>query len=423
MKDFLNILLLGSGGREAALARSLAASPRTKKLFVAPGNAADFGTNVPLDPMDFDAVEDFTVKNNIDMIVVGPEQPLVAGIADRFEGSPVKVIGPAAAGARLEGSKEFAKEFMFRHGIPTARFMTVTHETIDEGIGFLESMKPPYVLKADGLAAGKGVLIINDLEEARRALREMLEGMFGDASSTVVIEQFLDGRECSVFVATDGEDYRILPVAKDYKRIGEGDTGLNTGGMGAVSPVPFADEEFMNKVEERIVAPTINGLREEGIPYKGFIFFGLINVEGEPLVIEYNVRMGDPETEVVMPRITSDIVDLMEGIADSTLGLKTVTVSPLSAVTVMLTSAGYPGSYEKGKIISGIERLDPEIIVFPAGAKHNEHDETVTSGGRVMALTAMAETIGIAAERAKYAADTVGFEGKYFRRDIADDLK
>ncbi len=423
MKDFLNILLLGSGGREAAIARSIAASPRTRTLYTAPGNASPYGIRVDLKPADFDAIRRFTDDHDIDMIVVGPEQPLVEGIADAFADSPVKVIGPCSAGARLEGSKEFAKEFMFRHGIPTARFMTVTADTVEEGIGFLESMKPPYVLKADGLAAGKGVLILDSLEVAKGSLRDMLDGMFGDASQTVVIEQYLSGIECSVFVATDGEDYRILPVAKDYKRVGEGDTGLNTGGMGAVSPVPFADEEFMQRVEQRIVIPTIEGLRQEEIPYKGFIFLGLMNVEGDPMVIEYNVRMGDPETEVVMPRITSDIVDLLEGIADSTLGLKTLTISPQAAVTVMLTAAGYPGAYEKGKRISGLSDLGADIIPFAAGAETDAEGNTVTSGGRVIALTAMADTIEEAASRAKAAAETVTFDGRYYRRDIADDLR
>lgn len=422
MKENLNILLLGGGGREASIARSLSLSPRTGNLFVAPGNAADYGRNVALDISDFDAVQKFAEANEIDMIVVGPEQPLVDGIADHFEGSGIKVIGPGARGAMLEGSKEFAKEFMFRHGIPTARFMTVSADTVDEGISFLESMKPPYVLKADGLAAGKGVLILDSLEYAKSSLREMLDGMFGDASRTVVIEQFLDGIECSVFVATDGEDYRILPVAKDYKRIGEGDTGPNTGGMGAVSPVPFADDEFMAKVEERIVVPTLQGLKEEEIPYKGFIFLGLINVDGDPLVIEYNVRLGDPETEVVLPRIDSDFVDLLEGIADATLSLKKLTIDPRAAVTVMLTSHGYPGHYEKGKIISGLEKVDDEVLIFPAGAVTNERGEVVTSGGRVMALTAFADTISLAAEKAEHAAETVDFDGKYFRRDIADDV-
>ena len=422
MKENLNILLLGSGGREAALARSIAASPRCRKLFCAPGNAANWGQNVPFNPTDFGKIELFITANDIDMVVVGPELPLVNGIANRLADLPVKVIGPGKEGARLEGSKEFAKEFMFRNLIPTARFMTVTGETIDEGISFLESMEPPYVLKADGLAAGKGVLILGNLDEARTALRDMLEGLFGDASNTVVIEQYLSGRECSVFVATDGEDYKILPVAKDYKRIGEGDTGPNTGGMGAVSPVCFADADFMEKVEKRIVEPTLRGLQQEGIPYKGFIFLGLMEVAGEPYVIEYNVRMGDPETEVVMPRISSDFVEILEGIADSTLGLKKLTVTPEAAVTVMLVSGGYPGAYQKGKVITGLDKVAPDIIKFPAGAVRDAEGNVITSGGRVMALTAMAPTIEEAARHAKEAAATVDFDGKYYRRDIADDV-
>lgn len=422
MKDSLNILLLGSGGRESAIARSLSLSPRTAALYVAPGNAADFGTNVPIDVTDFDAIEAFVTNNAIDLIVVGPEVPLVEGIADRFAGTSVKVIGPTSRGAMLEGSKEFAKEFMFRNGIPTARFMTVTLDTLDEGISFLESMQPPYVLKADGLAAGKGVLILDSLQEAKTALNDMLRGLFGEASQTVVIEQFLAGIECSVFVATDGEEYKILPVAKDYKRVGEGDTGPNTGGMGSVSPVDFADEAFMEKIEKRIVIPTLEGLKNEGIDYKGFIFLGLMNVDGDPMVIEYNVRMGDPETEVVMPRIKSDLVDLMEGIADCTLSLKTLEIAPQAAVCVMLTAEGYPGPYKKGSVIEGVESLDPSVMVFPAGAVRNNNNEMVTSGGRVMALTAMAPTVEEAAEQAKYAAGQVKFDGKYFRRDIADDL-
>ena len=360
MKQNLRILLLGSGGREAAMAWKILQSPRTEKLFVAPGNAGTADHNVSLDPMDFDAVEQFVEQNSVDMVVVGPEQPLVAGIADRFAGSGVKVIGPEAKGAMLEGSKEFAKEFMFSHGIPTARFMTVTTDTVDEGYNFLESLKPPYVLKADGLAAGKGVIILQSLADAKDTLADMLEGMFGQASSTVVIEEFLSGIECSVFVATDGEEYRILPVAKDYKRIGEGDTGPNTGGMGAVSPVPFADGEFMDRVERSIVQPTLEGLRADGIPYSGFLFIGLMNVDGYPMVIEYNVRMGDPETEVVMPRIKSDLVDIFEGIADKTLALKKLETDPRACVTVMTVSGGYPDAYEKGKEISGIEKAEGE---------------------------------------------------------------
>lgn len=424
MKQNLRILLLGSGGREAAMAWKILQSPRTEKLFVAPGNAGTADHNVSLDPMDFDAVEQFVEQNSVDMVVVGPEQPLVAGIADRFAGSGVKVIGPEAKGAMLEGSKEFAKEFMFSHGIPTARFMTVTTDTVDEGYNFLESLKPPYVLKADGLAAGKGVIILQSLADAKDTLADMLEGMFGQASSTVVIEEFLSGIECSVFVATDGEEYRILPVAKDYKRIGEGDTGPNTGGMGAVSPVPFADGEFMDRVERSIVQPTLEGLRADGIPYSGFLFIGLMNVDGYPMVIEYNVRMGDPETEVVMPRIKSDLVDIFEGIADKTLALKKLETDPRACVTVMTVSGGYPDAYEKGKEISGIEKADgEECILFHAGTRADQLGRVLTSGGRVLACSAFGADISEAAGKALRGAEAIEFEGKYFRRDISADLK
>ena len=410
MKQNLRILLLGSGGREAAMAWKILQSPRTD--------------NVSLDPMDFDAVEQFVEQNSVDMVVVGPEQPLVAGIADRFAGSGVKVIGPEAKGAMLEGSKEFAKEFMFSHGIPTARFMTVTTDTVDEGYNFLESLKPPYVLKADGLAAGKGVIILQSLADAKDTLADMLEGMFGQASSTVVIEEFLSGIECSVFVATDGEEYRILPVAKDYKRIGEGDTGPNTGGMGAVSPVPFADGEFMDRVERSIVQPTLEGLRADGIPYSGFLFIGLMNVDGYPMVIEYNVRMGDPETEVVMPRIKSDLVDIFEGIADKTLALKKLETDPRACVTVMTVSGGYPDAYEKGKEISGIEKAEgEECILFHAGTRADQLGRVLTSGGRVLACSAFGADISEAAGKALRGAEAIEFEGKYFRRDISADLK
>ncbi len=391
---------------------------------MAPGNAGTADHNVSLDPMDFDAVEQFVEQNSVDMVVVGPEQPLVAGIADRFAGSGVKVIGPEAKGAMLEGSKEFAKEFMFSHGIPTARFMTVTTDTVDEGYNFLESLKPPYVLKADGLAAGKGVIILQSLADAKDTLADMLEGMFGQASSTVVIEEFLSGIECSVFVATDGEEYRILPVAKDYKRIGEGDTGPNTGGMGAVSPVPFADGEFMDRVERSIVQPTLEGLRADGIPYSGFLFIGLMNVDGYPMVIEYNVRMGDPETEVVMPRIKSDLVDIFEGIADKTLALKKLETDPRACVTVMTVSGGYPDAYEKGKEISGIEKAEgEECILFHAGTRADQLGRVLTSGGRVLACSAFGADISEAAGKALRGAEAIEFEGKYFRRDISADLK
>ena len=421
MKEKVKILLLGSGGRECAIAWKISQSPRLEKLFVAPGNAAKFGTNVALDPMNFEAVKDFVDANEIDMIVVGPENPLVAGIYDYFRDHSVKVIGPSKDAAQLEGSKEFAKEFMFRHHIPTARFMSVTAETIEEGYHFLESLKAPYVLKADGLAAGKGVIILDSLADAKDTLSDMLEGMFGGASATVVIEEFLSGIECSVFVVTDGEDYRLLPVAKDYKRVGEGDTGLNTGGMGSVSPVPFADEAFMEKVVKNIVEPTLKGLKEENLEYRGFIFLGLIDVEGDPMVIEYNCRMGDPETEVVMPRLKSDIIDLFEGMADQTLSIKNVEFDERAAVAVMLTSAGYPGDYEKGKVITGLDKIG-ECLAFHAGTKENERGEVLTNGGRVIALVAYGNDIADAAQKAKAAAAIVDFEGKYLRNDIANDL-
>ena len=421
MKEIINILLLGSGGRECAIAWKLTQSPRLGKLYVAPGNASDYGARVDLDPCNFPAVAEFAEAHDIDMIVVGPEGPLVEGIADFFADIPVKVIGPAQEGARLEGSKEFAKEFMVSNGIPTARFMSVTQETLEQGMHFLESLQPPYVLKADGLAAGKGVVIVPSLADAKDTLTDMLEGMFGDASSTVVIEEFLHGIECSVFVATDGEDYKVLPVAKDYKRIGEGDSGPNTGGMGSVSRVPFADAEFMDKVTSRIIEPTLAGLKAEGIEYKGFLFIGLMNVDGDPYVIEYNVRMGDPETEVVMPRLRSDLIDLLEGIADSTLGIKQIEEDPRAAVSVMLVSQGYPGSYEKGKEIIFPATMPEDVILFHAGTKPLG-ESVLTSGGRVLAVTAYGPAIAEAAQKAQAAAASIEFEGRFFRRDIAKDL-
>lgn len=423
----LNVLLLGSGGRECALAWKMSQSPRMEKLFIAPGNGGTgaYGTNVAISPLDFEAIEEFASKNDIDMIVVGNEDPLVAGIYDYFagrDGAPL-VVGPSKAGAALEGSKDFAKQFMVRHNIPTARYRSFTAENLEEGYAFLEQLKPPYVLKADGLAAGKGVLILDSLQEAKKSLKEMLGGMFGKSSATVVIEEFLSGIECSVFVLTDGNSgYRILPVAKDYKRIGEGDTGPNTGGMGAVSPVVFADDEFMKKVEERIILPTVNGLVEEGITYRGFIFLGLINVDGEPMVIEYNVRMGDPETEVVMLRIASDLLPLLEAAAMGNLSTMPLATDPRYATTVMVVSGGYPGSYPKGRIITGTEDVK-DAILFHAGTKLDENGELLTSGGRVIACSAYGDTIDDALSNSYRAAETVDFDGKYFRRDIGGDLK
>lgn len=423
MKDKINILLIGSGGRESAIAWKLAQSERVKNLYVAPGNAGLTQYALDVNTADFADVKRAVKANDIDMIVVGPEQPLVDGIYDYFKAEmpEVAVIGPSRQGAMLEGSKEFAKEFMMRHAIPTARFMSVTDATLDEGLNFLRALQPPYVLKADGLAAGKGVLILDSLGDAKDSLGDMLGGMFGNASSTVVIEEFLHGIECSVFVLTDGTSYKLLPVAKDYKRVGEGDLGPNTGGMGSVSPVPFADKEFMEKVARRIVEPTLAGLKAEGIDYKGFIFLGLMNVDGEPYVIEYNVRMGDPETQSVMPRIKSDLVDLFEGVAEGNLEMRPMTIDSRAVASVVLVAEGYPGSYEKGKRISGLDEVAP-AIVFHAGTKRAAEGDVVSSGGRVLAVTAYGDDIASAVENAREAAGKVKFDGCYYRRDIGKDL-
>jgi len=422
----INILIVGSGGREHAMAWKISQSSQTGQLFFAPGNAgtAQLGTNLPVGVSDFSGLKNAVLENKIDLVLVGPEVPLCEGLHDYFSSDSslkdILFVGPYKLGAQLEGSKDFAKEFMMRHHIPTAKYLAVTSENIAEGLAFLKTMKAPYVLKADGLAAGKGVLIISELPEAELALQEMLAGQFGSASRKVVVEEFLSGIECSVFAMTDGKDYRILPVAKDYKRIGEGDTGLNTGGMGSVSPVPFADEIFMKKVEDRIIRPTVLGLQKDQIPYNGFIFFGLISCQGEPMVIEYNVRMGDPETEAVMLRIKSDFVDLLVGAATGTLAERSVEIDDRTAVSVMLVSGGYPGSYQKGKTIGGLEKVE-NSIVFHAGTAQ-KGNSVVTDGGRVLAVSSYGENMKSALDQSYRSARQIEFDGVYYRKDLGFDL-
>ncbi|RXQ89054.1 phosphoribosylamine--glycine ligase [Ancylomarina salipaludis] len=423
----MKVLVLGSGGREHAFAWKIAQSNKLEKLYVAPGNAgtAEIAENININPNDFEKVKTFVLDKEINMVIVGPEDPLVNGIHDFFLGdselNKVAVIGPEKAAAQMEGSKDFAKDFMARHHIPTAQYKSITSENLKEGYQFLESLKAPYVLKADGLAAGKGVLIIDNLEEAKQSLKEMIGGMFGSASATVVIEEFLSGIELSVFVLTDGKNYKVLAEAKDYKRIGEGDTGLNTGGMGAISPVHFANEEFMTKVEDRIIKPTIEGFQKDNTPFVGFVFIGLMKVDNDPFVIEYNVRMGDPETEVVLPRIKSDFLDLMVAVADKKLDQFELELDERTVTTVMLVSGGYPEAYAKGKVISGLDQVT-ESIVFHAGTT-NINNDVVTNGGRVIAVSSYGENLANALEKSFSNAEKIQFEGKYYRKDIGFDLQ
>ena len=423
----MNILVIGSGGREHTFAYKIAQSSKTNELFIAPGNAgtSELGTNLPISVSDFDGIKSAVLEHDIKLVVVGPEAPLVDGIYDFFQSdealNSIPVIGPSKEGAQLEGSKEFSKIFMEKHGVPTARYQSFTADNLEEGYSFLETLNPPFVLKADGLAAGKGVLILNDISEAKAELKEMLENQkFGEASATVVIEEFLNGIELSVFVLTDGKNYKILPSAKDYKRIGEGDVGLNTGGMGAISPVPFADEDFIKKVEERVIKPTVNGLQSENIDYKGFIFIGLMNVAGDPFVIEYNVRMGDPETEVVLPRVETDLVDLFEAVGNQTLNEIELNVNPQTATTVMLVSGGYPEAYEKGKVITGFDTSEGSLV-FHAGTALKDN-QVVTSGGRVMAITSFGNSIEEALAKSYSNIDKIHFDKMNYRRDIGFDL-
>lgn len=423
----MKVLLLGSGGREHAFAWKFVQSEKLEKLYVAPGNAgtAEIAENVTIDPNDFEKVKEFVLSKGINMVVVGPEDPLVNGIHDFFLADDaikaVPVIGPEKLGAQLEGSKDFSKEFMFRHNIPTAKYKSITADNLEDGLTFLEGLKAPYVLKADGLAAGKGVLIISDLEEAKQSLKEMIGGMFGDASSTVVIEEFLAGIELSVFVLTDGKNYKTLAEAKDYKRIGEGDTGLNTGGMGAISPVPFATDDFMQKVEDRVIVPTIEGLQKDNIPYKGFIFIGLMNIDGNPFVIEYNVRMGDPETEVIIPRIKSDLLDLMDAVSKQELDKANFEMDDRTVTTVMLVSGGYPEAYVNGKEIKNLNKVEGSLV-FHAGTT-NSNDAVVTNGGRVISVSSYGDNMQAALDNSFKNAELIDFEGKYYRKDIGFDLK